>query len=81
MTPQRTADAIAFQTSGLLTSSSVTFATQAEAEAGTDDESFMNPLRTAQAIEEIAPKAFDDSILIEGSDGDSDWVLDETEGP
>ena len=54
MTPERTADAIAFQTSGLLTSSSVTFATKEEAEAGTDEVSFMNPLRTAQAIAELS---------------------------
>ena len=31
------------------------FASQAEAEAGTDETKFMNPLRTAQAIAELAP--------------------------
>lgn len=37
--------------------------TQAEAEAGTSDESWMTPLRTAQAIAELAPPPTWDSVL------------------
>jgi hypothetical protein len=38
-------------------------ATQAEAEAGTDNEKWMTPLRTAQAIAELAPPPTWDSVL------------------
>jgi hypothetical protein len=51
MTPLRTAEAISFQTSALLTSGDIVRATQAEAEAGTDNQALMTPLRTKQAID------------------------------
>ena len=54
MTPERTADAIASQTSAFLTSGDLTIATQQEAEEGTDNEALMTPLRTAQAIAELS---------------------------
>jgi hypothetical protein len=54
MTPERTAEAIAFQTSALLTSGDIIRATQQEAEVGQDNEALMTPLRTKQAIDIFA---------------------------
>lgn len=58
MTPERTAEAIAFQTSGLLTSqgyfSTSDIATQGEAQAGSVNNKLMTPLRTKEAIEALS---------------------------
>jgi hypothetical protein len=46
-------------------------ATQAEAEAGTDNAKWMTPLRTAQAIAELAPPTTDASLLTSGTLADA----------
>jgi hypothetical protein len=54
MTPERTTEAISFQTSGLLTSGDIITATKEEAETGTDNNVLMTPLRTKEAIDVFA---------------------------
>jgi hypothetical protein len=46
-------------------------ATQLEAEAGTSNEKWMTPLRTAQAIAELAPPTTDASLLTSGTLADA----------
>jgi len=54
----------------IITDEVLEFATQAQAEAGTDEETLMNPLRTKEAIEALSPAP----IILEATLSTSGWT-------